>query len=106
MKHGDKRHGKTSTPDPVAPRAGAGVGTADAHDAIIALGVLGAFVFGVTMFAGVSKGAGRVAVALMLALLLVQVMTHVNPVVKWAAAHPLIPGQTPISVDDGKTVKK
>lgn len=106
-KHSNKHHAKDAPVSPNAPDGTGATATATPHDAFVAVGIMGVFVFGMTMFAGLGKGAGRVAVAVMLALLLVQAMTHVNPIVKWANAHPLTPGDQPFVVTpSGKSGSK
>lgn len=91
---------KSASKTPVTKEgAGSGVTTvaataSTAHQMIEAILVMGAFVVIMTMVADTGPNAGRMAVALMVALVILQGITHINPFVSFVANHPLTPGDT------------
>lgn len=68
---------------------------ASAHAALIAFAILLLFVYLMVLIAGVSRGAGRIAVVTMLSLLVIQGVTHVSPFVAFIGKHPLTPTSPP-----------
>lgn len=69
-----------------------------ARQALEATAILLAFVFFMTMVAGIGPTAGKVSVLLMVSLIVLQGLGHVNPFVKWASDHPLTPGDNTFTV--------
>jgi hypothetical protein len=61
------------------------------HQALVAILIMGAFVYLMTLLAGTSPAAGKIIVTLFIGLLLIQGATHVNPFVEWVNKHPLQP---------------
>jgi hypothetical protein len=61
------------------------------HQALVAILIMGAFVYLMALIAGTSKAAGEIIVTLFIGLLLIQGATHVNPFVEWVNKHPLQP---------------
>ncbi len=68
-----------------------GVSATQVHQAIVAILIMGAFVYMMTLLAGTSPAAGKIIGALFVGLLLIQGAGHVNPFVEWVNRHPLTP---------------
>jgi len=68
-----------------------GASATQVHQALVAILIMGAFVYLMTLIAGTSKAAGNIIVVLFIGLLLIQGATHVNPFVEWVNKHPLQP---------------
>lgn len=67
--------------------AGPTMSAAAAHHALISIGILLAFVIVSTILAGANPALGHGIVALMLVMLLMQGITHVNPITEWVNNH-------------------
>lgn len=83
-----------STSQPVDGTTGAPVtvtttSAGDVHHMLIVIGVLSLIIYFLVIVAGSGPAAGRTVVTLMIALVVLQGITHANPVVSWLAAHPL-----------------
>ncbi len=67
------------------------VTAAQAHHALVSIGILLAFVIVSTILAGANPALGHGILALMLVMLLMQGITHVNPITEWSASHTFEP---------------
>ena len=77
--------------NPGAAHPAAPITAAGAHHALVSIGILLAFVIVSTILAGVNPSLGHGILALMLVMLLMQGITHVNPVTEWSADHQFQP---------------
>ena len=89
------RGAQVPLPDPTPSPQGTGSGSAPvpasaatAHDMLIAIGIMSLFVYVMVLLAGTSRTAGRLVIALFIALLILQGLGRVNPFA-WFAKHPL-----------------
>lgn len=64
---------------------------ANTRQFLVALLLLLAFVFVMTMLAGINPQVGAGITALFVAMFIVNAITHVNPFVHWVQTHPLTP---------------
>lgn len=81
-------------PGGVAPAPAASTSNVSAestHQAIVAILIMGVFVYIMVIVAGISPGAGKTVSALFIGLILIQGAAHVNPFVEWVNKHPLTP---------------
>ena len=84
--------GGTTTPVKYVPATKTAVASvATAHQMVVAVGIIGAFIAFMVVLAGTSPRVGHACVAFMFCLILVQGITHVNPFVEWTQKHPLTP---------------
>lgn len=68
-----------------------GVSATQVHQALVAVLIMGVFVYLMVLLAGTSPAAGKIIATLFIGLLLIQGATHVNPFVEWVNKHPLQP---------------
>ena len=66
---------------------------ANAHAMFVSVGIMVAFVVVMTFVAGAGPSAGKASVGIMFLLLLLQGISHVNPIASFMAQHPLTPQQ-------------
>lgn len=65
--------------------------SAQAHHALVSIAILLAFVIGGTVLAGVNPSLGHGILALFMVMLLMQGITHVNPITEWSDSHQFTP---------------
>ncbi len=84
-------HAAPTTANPGVARPTAPITAAGAHHALVSIGILLAFVIVSTILAGANPALGHGILALMLVMLLMQGITHVNPITEWSANHQFQP---------------
>lgn len=64
---------------------------ANAHEMFIAIAIMLGFVYAAAVIAGTGRNVGRLVLVFFVGLLILQGVTHVNPLAKFLADHPLAP---------------
>ena len=67
------------------------VTAANTREMFVAVGIMLATVYGASVIAGTSPRVGRLILAVFVMLLILQGVTHVNPLAKFLSDHPLTP---------------
>lgn len=67
------------------------VTAANTHEMFIAVAIMLGFVYAAAVIAGTGRNVGRLVLVFFVGLLILQGVTHVNPLARFLADHPLTP---------------
>ena len=79
------------TPPVAAAVAAVPVTAKNAREMFFAIAIMSAFVYAAAVIAGTSQNTGRAVVAFFIGLIILQGVTHANPLAGFLASHPLTP---------------